>query len=306
MSHCQVVAPTGNTWSRTSYAVGMWLLVLLTTLLRGSITASDAERLPIVDAHIYHSEPDWAVLTPDQVLAILDRAGVRQALVSSTPDEGTLKLYHAAPQRIIPFLRPYRNRADMLTWHADPAVQRYVEERLASGVYKGIGEFHLSTADQARAPVVKRFAELALQRQLFLHAHVDDATVTELLQLYPRVKILWAHAGMSASAPTVSGLLDRFSTLWVELAVRTDVAPGGKLDPEWRAVFLGHPDRFMVGTDTWVTSRWETLVEGMQVVRGWLSELPRGVAERIAYLNAGHLFTTRAGEKHRDGIRTPP
>jgi len=37
---------------------------------------------------------------------------------------------------------------------------------------------------------------------------------------------------MSASATTVSGLLDRFSTLWVELALRSDVAPGGTLDTE--------------------------------------------------------------------------
>jgi Amidohydrolase len=96
---------------------------------------------------------------------------------------------------------------------------------------------------------------------------------------------------MSASATTVSALLDRFSTLWVELALRSDVAPGGTLDPEWRAVFLRHPDRFMVGTDTWVTSRWETLVEGLQAIRGWLRELPREVAEQIASGNAERLFT---------------
>jgi hypothetical protein len=224
------------------------------------------------------------------VLAILDRAGVRRALVSSTPDDGTLKLYDKAPQRIVPFLRPYRSREDMLTWHSDPAVQMYVEERLTRGIYKGIGEFHLALADQAEAPVVKRCAELAAQRQIFLHAHVDDITVEKLLQRYPQVKILWAHAGMSASAATVSGLLDRFPNLWVELAVRTDVAPGGTLDHKWRAVFLRHPDRFMVGTDTWVTARWETLVQGMQVVRGWLGELPREVAEQIAHRNAERLF----------------
>lgn len=40
-----------------------------------------------------------------------------------------------------------------------------------------------------------------------------------------------------------------------ELALRTDVAPDGTLGPEWRTVFMRHPDRFVVGTDTWVTSR---------------------------------------------------
>ena len=255
------------------------------------MAVSYAQELPIFDAHIHDSQPDWTVLTPDQVLAILDRAGVRHDLVSSTPDDGTLKLYDKAPQRIVPFLRPYRSREDMLTWHSDPAVQAYVEERLARGIYKGIGEFHLVMADHAEAPVVKRCAELAVQRQLFLHVHAGAITVEKLLELYPQVKILWAHAGMTASAAMVRQLLDRFPTLWVELALRSDVAPDGTLDAEWRTVFLHHPDRFMVGTDTWVTSRWETLVEGMQTIRSWLNVLPREVAAQIAHRNAERLFT---------------
>jgi len=248
-----------------------------------------AQELPIFDAHIHYSRPDWEVFSPDQILAILDRAGVRRALVSSTPDEGTLRLSETAPHRIVPFLRPYRTREDMGTWHSDPAVQAYVEERLIRGIYRGIGEFHLSAA-HVEAPVVKRSAELATQQGLFFHAHVDEATVEKLLQRYPQVRILWAHAGMSASAAAVGQLLDRFPTLWVELALRSDVAPAGTLDPAWQALFLRHADRFMVGTDTWVTSRWEMLAEGMQAMRGWLSQLPRDVAEQIAYRNAERLF----------------
>jgi len=284
------VSRTLNVWYRALSEASILAFLLLTVLFWPTVAPGYAQDLPIFDAHIHYSQPDWSVLTPDQVLAILDRAGVRRALVSSTPDDGTLKLYDKAPQRIVPFLRPYRSREDVLTWHSDPAVQMYVEEQLTRGVYKGIGEFHLALADQAEAPVVKRCAELAAQRQISLHAHVDDITVEKLLQRYPQVKILWAHAGMSASAATVSGLLDRFPNLWVELAVRTDVAPDGTLDHKWRAVFLSHPYRFMVGTDTWVTARWETLVQGMQVVRGWLGEFPREVAEQIAHRNAERLF----------------
>lgn len=140
---------------------------------------------------------------------------------------------------------------------------------------------------------MKRCAELAIQRQLWLHAHVDDATVDKLLRLYPGVHILWAHAGMSASAATVGQLLDRFPHLWVELALRSDVAPGGRLDPDWRAVFLRHPNRFLVGTDTWTTSRWQAVVEGMRFTRRWLAQLPREIAEQIAYRNSERLFGER-------------
>jgi Amidohydrolase len=267
-------------WSVSVYGVILGWLVLAT---------AQAQELPIFDAHIHYSQPDWQVFAPERILAILDQADVRRALVSSTPDDGTLQLYAAAPQRIVPFLRPYRTREDMASWHSDPSVQAYVEERLKRGIYKGIGEFHLS-AMHADAPTVRRCAELAAQQQLFFHAHVDDATIEKFLRLYPQVRILWAHAGMSAPAATVGRLLEQSSHLWVELSLRFDVAPDGQLDPAWRTVFLKHPDRFMVGTDTWTTSRWDTLVSGMQDVRAWLGQLPREVAAQIAYRNAERLF----------------
>jgi hypothetical protein len=268
---------------------GLLALLAGLTVLSLAPAPGAAQPLPIFDAHIHYSQPDWDTLSPERVLAILARANVVRALVSSTPDDGTLKLYERSPQTIVPFLRPYRTRGDMSGWPRDPAVQAYVEERLRKGIYRGIGEFHLSAGD-ADAPVVQRVATLAAQHKLFLQAHVDDVTVEKLLTLYPNVRILWAHAGMSASAATVGRLVARFPNLWVELALRSDVASGSTLDPEWRAVFLRHPDRFMVGTDTWVTSRWDTLVDGMRAVQAWLAQLPRGVAEQIAYRNAERLL----------------
>jgi predicted TIM-barrel fold metal-dependent hydrolase len=263
--------------------------LVIAAVLGLAVPAPARDDLPIFDAHIHYSQPDWAVYPPERILALLSGAGVRRALVSSTPDDGTLKLYEKAPRVVVPFLRPYRTRDDMGGWPRDPAVQRYVEERLKRGIYRGIGEFHLSRAD-ADAPVVRRVAELAVQQRLFLQAHVDDVTVERLLTLYPDARILWAHAGMSASAEVVGRLLDRFPTLWVELSLRSDVAPGGALDPAWRAVFVRHADRFMVGTDTWVTSRWETLADGIRATRGWLRQLPPDAAERIAFRNAERLF----------------
>ena len=248
-----------------------------------------AAQYPIFDAHIHYSRPDWDAYTPDGALSILARAGIHRAIVSSTPDDGTLKLYERAPKIVVPFLRPYRTREDLSRWHGDAGVAAHVEERLRRGVYRGIGEFHLDAAD-VDAPVVRRIAELAAERDLFLHAHVDAETIEKLLVRFSKVRFLWAHAGMSADARTVGRLLDRFPKLWVELALRGDVAPGGRLDPEWRARFLRHPDRFMVGTDTWVTSRWEVVESATRDVRQWLSQLPEDVAEQIAWGNGARLF----------------
>ena len=265
------------------------LLGVFVSLVAGGAGAAD---LPIFDAHIHYSRGDWDAYTPERALSILTRAGVRRAIVSSTPDDGTLKLYEKSPAGIVPFLRPYRTSADVAAWPRSAAVQAYVEERLKRGVYRGIGEFHLGASD-ADAPVVRRVAELAKRDDLFLHAHVDDVTVEKLLTLHGDVRILWAHAGMSSPAATVSRLLDRYPKLWVELALRSDVAPGGTLAPDWRDVFLRHPDRLLVGTDTWVTPRWEQIQESMRSVQNWLAQLPSEVAERIAYLNGERLFPVR-------------
>jgi hypothetical protein len=271
--------------------------LLLSTLLFALGTAAPAAaQLLLFDAHVHYSRPDWDVYSPERALAILTAAGVRRAIVSSTPDDGTLKLYEKAPKVVVPFLRPYRTRDDMGGWHSDPNVQIYVEDRLKRGIYRGIGEFHLGAAN-AGGPTVKRFAELGAEKDLFLQAHVDDVTIEQLLTLYPKTRFLWAHAGMSSSASTVGGLLARFPKLWVELALRTDVAPGGKLDPEWRAVFVKYPDRFMVGTDTWVTSRWEAMQGYHRDVQTWLGQLPRDVAEAIAWKNGERLFSITAEDE---------
>ena len=208
-----------------------------------------AQELPLFDAHLHYSDTAQQAHTADEALALMDRAGVRRALLSSTPNEGTVTLFEKAPGRIVPFLRPYRTRDDIATWTQDAAIVRYVEQELGRGIYRGIGEFHLR-AGEAASPVVRQIVTLAERKNLILHAHADAQAVEELLRLAARVRILWAHAGLSAGPKAARGLLESFPALFVELALRSDIAPGGQLDPEWQALFLRHPDRFLVGTDT--------------------------------------------------------
>src|SRR5688572_10410170 len=182
-------------------------IVLAVALL--SMPAAAQQPLPLFDAHIHYSRPDWDAYTPERVLSILAQSGIRRALVSSTPDDGTLKLYDKAPAGIVPFLRPYRTREDMGTWPRDPAVQQYVEERIKRGIYKGIGEVHFGLTD-VDAPVVKRFAEIAAERNILFKCHIDVLTAEKMLTTYPKTRLLLAHAGMSGSAVEVGRLLDRF------------------------------------------------------------------------------------------------
>jgi len=267
-------------------------LVILVAPWPAADVQAQSDDLPIFDTHLHYSQDAWGLFSAQDILNLMDQAGIYKALMSSTPDDGTLQLYQLAPDRIVPILRPYRSRADMATWTSDATVLSYVEERLATGVYRGLGEFHLYTGESPNA-VPRRFADLSAEYGLYLHAHSDAAAVAELLALRSDARILWAHAGMSATPAHIDALLARSPNLWVELALRSDVAPGGRLDPAWADLFARYPDRFMVGTDTWVPSRWPQLPRLMADVRGWLRQLPRDLAERIAFQNAEALFGGR-------------
>jgi hypothetical protein len=254
----------------------------------GGAGPATADELPIVDTHLHYSANSWADYSPAAVLLLLDQAAVRRGFVSSTPDDGTVRLYEAAPDRIVPVLRPYRQAGELSSWHQDPSVVPYLERRLARPIYRGIGEFHL-VGIEARSPVVRQVAELARRHGLFLHCHCDAEAIEILLGLVPGVRVLWAHAGMGAGPDEVGRLVRVWADLFVELALRSDVAPGGQLDPAWRDLFLRQPDRFMVGTDTWIPSRWVGYVEVQADTRVWLRQLPADVARRLAIENAESL-----------------
>lgn len=265
-----------------------WFL-LFVPMATGVLFADTA--LPVFDAHIHYNADASDGTAPEAVTQILDRAGVIQALVSSTPNDGTRLLHEKYPDRIVPMLRPYRTDADRRGWFNDPAILAFVEQELRRGIYRGIGEFHLSSG-QAQTDVIRRVVDLAVQRKMMLHAHSDEGAIRDLFAINPKSKILWAHAGMASSPAQIVALLDRHSTLWIELSGRnSDIAPGGRLDPAWRALFLQYPDRFLIGTDTWAPHRWQEVTTEMTAARRWLAQLPREIAEKIATGNAEREFS---------------
>jgi hypothetical protein len=264
---------------------------VMLALLLGAPGIVAAAELPIFDAHIHYSHDAVLALPPKEAVAILRKAGLKRALVSSSDDAGTQKLMAEAPDLIIPELRPYRTRGDVGTWVKDDAVLRYVEELLRKNKYVAIGEFHLFGAD-ADLPIPRRIVQLAKQYGLLLHAHSDVDAIERIFQQDPGARVLWAHSGFEQPAK-VREMLRKHKNLWADLAFRSDQGSGGKVTPEWREVFLEFPDRFMVGTDTFVPERWHYVPEHAAFSRGWLSDLPADVAERIAWKNGETLFGGR-------------
>ncbi len=272
------------------------IILILGLALFKEVIGVQAAELPIFDAHIHYSQDTWEVVSPKEAIAILRKAGVIQALVSSSNDEGTQKLYAEAPDLIIPELRPYRKRGEISSWIHDESILTYLEERLKKYSYVAIGEFHVSGAD-ADLPVVRRTVQLAKQHGLMLHAHSDADAVERMFRQDPEARILWAHAGFERPS-RVGEMMRRYKNLWADLAVRRDVAPNDQVTPEWREIFLEFPDRFMIGTDTYVPDRWNVVVSNANWARKWLAGLPPEVAERIAYKN-GETVLTAAFSKRR-------
>jgi len=250
-----------------------------------------AAELPIFDAHLHYSHDAWEVLSPAEAVAILRKAGVKRALVSSSGDEGQQRMKALAPDLVITELRPYRSRGEIGTWARDESVPRYLEERLAKHPYSGLGEFHLYGAD-ADLPVPRRLVELARLHGLYLHAHSDADAVERLFRQWPQARILWAHAGFERPEK-VAEMLRRYPSLWCDLAFRTDHAADGKVDPDWRRVFLEFPERFMVGTDSFTPERWHYVEAHARWSREWLADLPAEVAEAIAWKNGERLFAPK-------------
>jgi predicted TIM-barrel fold metal-dependent hydrolase len=245
-------------------------------------------QLPIFDAHLHYSHDAWERLPPKEAVALLRKAGLKAAMVSSSSDEGTQMLYAEAPDLVLPVLRPYRTRGEIGTWVRDATIVPHLEARLKKYRYVAIGEYHVFGAE-ADLPVMRRVVELAREHKLYLHSHSDADAIERQFQQDPNARILWAHSGFDAPEG-VREMLRKHKNLWCDLAFRSEHASGGKVDAAWRAAFLEFPDRFLVGTDTFTPERWFYVVEHANWSRQWLADLPPDVAERIAWKNGDQLF----------------
>ena len=245
------------------------------------------ELRPIIDTHIHYSHDAWERLPPKQAVAVLKRAGLRRAFVSSSSDEGTQKLYKIAPGLIVPVLRPYRRRGELSTWFRDKTVVAMLSRLLDKNTYAGIGEFHIFGSD-ADLPVMRAVVKLAKKHKIFLHLHGDAEAVRRVFKQDPGATVLWAHSGFSGP-DVIRPMLKKYKRLWADLAFRSSHASGGSVDGEWKKLFMEFPDRFMVGTDTFAPERWHFVVEHANWNREWMRSLPKALADNIAYRNAERL-----------------
>jgi len=107
-----------------------------------------------------------------------------------------------------------------------------------------------------------------------------------------RLRKIWAHTGIGGvPVARVDELMARYPLLVGELSYRPGLTcEAGKLCPEWRALISKYPDRFVIGSDTWVNQRWASYDQLMAGYRTWLGDLPAELARKVAWANAAGLF----------------
>jgi len=285
----------------------------------GSVWAADYTG-PLLDAHLHYNQEAWNGQTGPHpvadVLARMQRNGVRAVVSNSRPNDGT-KLLAASKETaeagvaVVPFIRLYRNRADYDSWFKDETIFAMVQAEFvqgtASGPYRGIGEFHLYDSANANGAVAKKLMVFAEEKGLAILAHVDDVAIDLLMAHTPsmgqRTRLVWAHTGIGgASVVRVDTLLARYPFLMGELSYRPgltcpDAQGAERLCPEWRALLLKYPTRFLIGSDTWVNQRWQYYDALMTGYRSWLGDLPPEVARNVAWNNGARLFQLSLTEK---------
>jgi predicted TIM-barrel fold metal-dependent hydrolase len=279
-----------------------WIVGAACALAQAPLLAQAPYTGPLFDAHLHYNDEAVEAYPMADVLGRLQRAGVRAIVANSRPNDGTKALAAAREERakagvtVVPFVRLYRNRADYTSWHSDPGIVDLVERELAAGTaagpYRGLGEFHLYDSANADGPTARRLMQLAAQRGLVVLAHVDDVAIEKLFAHAPEAKLVWAHTGIGgAPIERVRALLARHPTLMGELSYRPGLTQGdGRLSPPWKALLTEMPERFLVGSDTWINARWAEYETLMAEARRWLGDLPPAAARRIAWDNGARLY----------------
>ena len=266
---------------------------------------------PLFDAHLHYNEEAWNGQAGPHpvadVLARIKKSGVKAIIANSRPNDGSKALVNAArgsaDLAVVPFIRLYRDRADYDSWFKDDTIYDMVVAEHARGAtvastrvdFRGIGEFHLYDSANANGPVAKKLMQYAAKNKLAILAHVDDTAIDLLMAHAPDARLIWAHTGIGGvPVARVDELLNKYPLLMGELSYRPGLTCDvGKLCAEWRTLLLKYPNRFMIGSDTWVNQRWQYYEELMKGYRVWLGDLPPDAARKIGWSNGADLFGVR-------------
>lgn len=307
--------------TRDPYIGSLAACLFCFAILLPSRGASDI--LPIIDAHSQFDE-DVPVA---RVIQYAAKAGVTQVLLSARGRVTTAQVLDLAaryPGCVVPSIRTKGRQFDdnqpgyytlldeqfnvpafgamseIILAHAakgkrapavyvaanSPQVQEAVQRAAARGWPAVLHyEFRWLTSLYGASGRAKRMTELASlvsqhPHQVFALIHMaqlDAKDAADLIAAHPNLVLLTSHA----NPLIVSGSRQPW----------TDMFARGELAPEWKALFLQHPERFVLAFDNVWPEHWSAqYVEQVELWRKALGKLPTDVAHAVAHGNAERLW----------------
>ncbi|MFC1903242.1 amidohydrolase family protein [Chloroflexota bacterium] len=272
--------------------------------------------IPIIDMHA-HCQTG---ITPELMLEEMSKANVTEVVLM--PNQGyeydgakSIALQH--PEKFIAFIG-FQNKQ----WISqNPGFLKMVDKALADKngvIFRGLGEVllrHYAIPDR-NAPDIYIPANSKNSYQVFsisekynlpvtIHMEAEEKTVYELeavLKDFPKAQIIWAHAGR-AEASLIDSMLGSYPNLYIDLAGLDPSRPygternpittqDGLLTTEWKQLLIRYQDRVMTGSDLPFKDLWTKgwYIKSINAQRALLEQLPKDVAEKIAYKNASLLL----------------
>ncbi|MDZ4342614.1 MAG: amidohydrolase family protein [Candidatus Binatia bacterium] len=279
--------------------------------------------LPIIDAHSQFDENAPVA----RVVEYAARAGVTQILLSARGHVTTaqvLDLGSTHPACIVPSVRTKGRAFD----ENRPGYYTLLDEQFKEAAFRAMSEIILVHAHKGkRAPEVNVAANTpqvkeAIQRAIakgwpvVLHyefrwlasAYGTSVRATRMAELkslvtqHPQQLFALIHmaqldasdAGdLLAAHPNLVFLTSHANTLAVNESRQpwTNMFADGKLAPEWKALVLRRPDRFVLAFDNVWPEHWsEKYVQQVDLWREALGKLPAELAHAVAHRNAERLW----------------
>ena len=274
---------------------GLWLAAAAAAALGGC-----AAQPAFFDAHVHLNS------LPMQ-LALMDEYGVERAVVFWGRLSDNARVLEAAgkhPARFVPFasISPERSAYRRQWQREDATILEELDALLASGRFKGIGEInvvHDASAGFAAidfsptSPTMRGILALARKHRVPVLVHCEAsraAGLSQLLEMFPDVAVIWAHGGYTGLGEA-QRMLARHPNLYYELSARTwprhprspdyPIVREGAIEPGWLALVESMPKRFLVGTDA---SHHLEANERMKIqsVRDFLAQLSPAARREVA------------------------
>ena len=192
--------------------------------------AAGSALVPFVDSHVHLNDERLQ-------LEFMHRFGGQRAVVfwgRNSDNESIAEAVARHPNQFNAFasISPERG-AYRRAWDTDdPTLLKRLDELLASGRFKGIGEISAAhfpgagfpeTDYDPMGPMMNGILTLARKHRVPIMVHVESTRLRELsslLERFPDVPIIWAHGGYTPLF-IARRMLERHPNLYYELSART-------------------------------------------------------------------------------------